>query len=100
MIWYLIILSLFADLSPAKAEDTVHSTMYSALMLVNQENILFAATPVSCSLSKGGNFIITCLILPQLLKPKFHYLLRLPVKSTSLVMIVALLWEKSWSLRW
>ena len=59
----LMLFVLLADLSFHGYEDTVHSSMYSPLILFNRENILFAASPISCSVSKEGTFTIGLLLL-------------------------------------
>ena len=60
--------TLFADLGTLKADDTVHKSVYSPLLLAEKTNVLFATTPMSSIMAKGGNILFTCLILPQLLE--------------------------------
>ena len=73
MIGYIIVFTLFADLGTLKADDTVYKSIYSPVLLAEKTNILFATTPMSSIMAKGGNTLFTCLILPQLLGRKSAY---------------------------
>ena len=89
MIWYIIVFTLFADLGTLKPDDTVHKSVYSPLLLAEKTNI-FATTPMSSIMAKGGNILFTCLILPQLLGVKSQYYCPF-IKSATMVMTVILL---------
>ena len=80
----LIILALLTDLSIVYHKDTVHTCMYTPLILFNPENILFVASPISCSFP-GGNFII-CLLFYQVLKRKHNV-----IKCISIIFLITLL---------
>ena len=90
MIWYIIVFTLFADLGTLKPDDTVHKSVYSPLLLAEKTNILFATTPMSSIMAKGGNISFTYLILPQLLGRKSPYYCPF-IKSATMVMTVILL---------
>ena len=87
MIWCVIIFSLFADLNLANHEDTVHTSMYTPLILFNNKNILFAPSPVLCSVAKGGNFTVTCALISHLFTCKHKHFM----KSVSLLFLITLL---------
>ena len=90
MIWYVIVFTLFADLGTLKADDTVHRSIYSPLLLAEKTNILFATTPLSSIMAKGGNILFACLILPRLLARKSPYYCPF-IKSATMVITVILL---------
>ena len=89
MIWYIIVITLFADLGTLRADDTVHKSVYSPLLLAEKTNILFATAPLPSIMAKGGNILFTCLILPQLLRKSPYYSPFL--KSVTMMTVILLL---------
>lgn len=79
----LIFFMLLADLSFHGHEDTVHLSMYSPLILFNRENILFASSPMSCTVSKEGTFTISLLLLKGIKRER--------IKRVLLILLVTLL---------
>lgn len=89
MIWYIIVFTLFADLGTLRADDIVHKSVYSPLLLAEKTNVLFSTAPLSSVMAKGGNILFTCLILPQLLRNSLYYCPFL--KSATMIMTVIFL---------
>ena len=59
-------LSFVVDLSLFNRDDAVHSLYRDPIICCHRENILFAASPMACSMAEGGNLTIITVLISQL----------------------------------
>lgn len=66
LLMLVISLSFVADLSLFNRDDAVHSLYRDPIICCHRENILFAASPMACSMAEGGNLTIITVLISQL----------------------------------